>query len=862
MKRLGWFVVVLASAVAGAETREEAWQKARRDNNAEAYANYLYRYPDSPEVTEAFRSLARASELGRGRVTDVPLVPDSGPFTLDAFFALDAQRRGKATTVTEALARSAAGRGVAGHLTALVEDPDPAVRVAAVDLLWLLDDLWWFRAMPLPTKRQFEEAVAPALHEMLGDKESSVAPAAAYALWELNGTKAAEPLIDRLSRGKTPALRRAAADVLGLLGGAAAVEPLATAIGSDQDTLVRAEAAESLGEIGDARAVPALAAALARDQQEEVRIAAAVALRAVGDAGALQPLAVALKADKSPAVRRTAACALGTTADPSVVPVLAAALKDEDQGVRLAAAQTLGPRADRQAVEPLLTLLATERAEPLRTAAIDALGATGDPRAVEPVVGWLCREKTDLSQSAVLVAALSLRAVGDARAAGLLLSALSARDPHARARAALALGVLDGSPKAVALLVKEHGPAWYCRDAPWPGQRISDPRIVPRLISALQEEDAEVLLNAAVALGMVGDAQAVEPLVALLKRERNVRVREAVVGSLGMIGGAPAKAALVRATEDSSPRVLLRAVDALREVKDPRAFEALTGALGRLQSPGPSPAGAAAAQDDPAASPERVHKAILEALAAGGDPRAVDTLVASLGHKSPQVRESAAQALGALRHARALQPLLAALKDESSWVREKSAVALGKVGDPKAVVPLLGLLDDQAPEVCSAALGALALLPHGRATPSAGERLLAAPLRARYHPGYWTTLFCLGWRPQTREDWPRLLAARDQRVLLSALWPTTKKVLLADAAVGDSATVPRIAELLILLGRDEVVGDLVSLLQTKGTKNLAVLYYGCGKKELQEAAAAWARDRGKVELHAHPPHNDVQWGAL
>jgi HEAT repeat protein len=226
------------------------------------------------------------------------------------------------------------------------------------------------------------------------------------------------------------------------------------------------------------------------------------------------------------------------------------------------------------------------------------------------------------------------------------------------------------------------------------------------------------------------------------------------------------------------------------------------------------------------------------------------------------VREAAALALGVLRDRRGVEPLLGAVKDESSWVREKSATALGMIRDPRADKALAGALVDQAPEVGDAALRALAMLDDRENRAALLGQIQAAPVGLRYRASYWVAMFSLGWRPRTCEDCVRLLAALDHRLLLVALGPATGKTLLADAAMGDAATVQTVAELLIAVGREESVGDLVALLNGKGSKALAAAYAHCGKKELLEAAESWARQHRRLPLPAPSPGADVRWGGL
>ena len=86
--------------------------------------------------------------------------------------------------------------------------------------------------------------------------------------------------------------------------------------------------------------------------------------------------------------------------------------------------------------------------------------------------------------------------------------------------------------------------------------------------------------------------------------------------------------------------------------------------------------------------------------------RAVEPLLAALGHTHPRARALAAAALGRIGDARALGLLLAALADEEV-VRASAAAALAYFSDRRATEALLASLRDPAPSVRAAAASAL-----------------------------------------------------------------------------------------------------------------------------------------------------------
>jgi len=155
-----------------------------------------------------------------------------------------------------------------------------------------------------------------------------------------------------------------------------------------------------------------------------------------------------------------------------------------------------------------------------------------------------------------------------------------------------------------------------------------DPRIIDPLIQALKNNPDEGgdLSDIADTLVDIG-APAVDPLIQLLK-DKNL---------------------------ESSRRS--RVVEALGEIKDPRAVEPLIENL----------------KDDYACDESAVA---LKRI--GG--RTVDQLILALKSENPLMRERAAYALGYIEDQRAINPLKELLKDENEDVRNSAERALGILG--------------------------------------------------------------------------------------------------------------------------------------------------------------------------------------
>jgi HEAT repeat protein len=267
------------------------------------------------------------------------------------------------------------------------------------------------------------------------------------------------------------------------------------------------------------------------------------------------------------------------------------------------------------------------------------------------------------------------------------------------------------------------------------GDRFSIARIMDRfgaeavspLIKALKDEEAQVRVGAAMALGKIGDARAVEPLIKALKREdwyANWNVPQSAADALKVIE--PVEALIGVLSDDSRRRHASRI---LGEIGDRRAVEPLIGMLSNDDSwyaataldglgwvpetDGQRVAYLIALSDwesivelgEPAV--ERLIKALEEdnfqlnldaAMALGkiGDTRAVEPLINELGDKNWNLRKEAAEALGKIDDKRAVEPLIKALKDGHQYPAflESIAGALGKIGDARAVEPLIKVLEE------------------------------------------------------------------------------------------------------------------------------------------------------------------------
>jgi HEAT repeat protein len=201
--------------------------------------------------------------------------------------------------------------------------------------------------------------------------------------------------------------------------------------------------------------------------------------------------------------------------------------------------------------------------------------------------------------------------------------------------------------------------------AAWP--RRAAPEVVDALLTAVDDEDPRVRREAIYAVGVIAQgALAPESEQRLVKAldHYDPEIREAAARVIGRLRVRSAGDALVAAVNDSKAGVRLASMEALGDIREVRAVQALTEQY-RYYERG---AGARAA---------------MLALARIGDPSSEALFTERLTDKDPAIRAAAAEGLGRVG-ASAQQAALeaGATSDTSPAVRTAMAFALVKLGRP------------------------------------------------------------------------------------------------------------------------------------------------------------------------------------
>ena len=391
-----------------------------------------------------------------------------------------------------------------------------------------------------------------------------------------------------------------------------------------------------------------------------------------------------LRSEPNAVGRVRAALALGQIGGKAAVEALIEALQDRRAIVRVAAASALQELKDKRAIDPLRKLAKTDKSPGVRSAAVGALAEIGADDAVEVLINALGDKDETVRKSALSRLSYDERYKGDKRVVDAFIKALQTDpSPWVREEAARALCILN------------------------------DPRVVPALIEALNEENFYIRIYAARALGRIGDRRAVEPLAKILSREvvregsdmpSQVSFLSTVADSLGEIGDSRAVTPLIQALYHKEQTVRTGAAKAPQPPVPvggirTSAAEALlkldvTGAEGELVQ---------ALQN----VSEDVLPYVARMLGNARAQTAVEPLIRLMQTSKGETRKEAAAALGNIRDTKAVAPLIEVLNDPFPSVRKSSAVALGKIGDKSAIEPLKPLLKDSNEGVQLAATVAL-----------------------------------------------------------------------------------------------------------------------------------------------------------
>ncbi|MCK9298556.1 HEAT repeat domain-containing protein [Methanoculleus sp.] len=377
------------------------------------------------------------------------------------------------------------------------------------------------------------------------------------------------------------------------------------------------------------------------------------------------------------------------------------ALRSSDEEIRaaaVAALQTMG----KEAVGYLIQAL-NDPHYAVRIAAAEGLGEIGDRAAVDALVLVCNDEREDVR----IAAARALGQIGDRRSIQPLIRLFSDRYHGVRVAAADAVTVFGRDAL---------GPLEEALDDPVPTVRVTAARAigligagesVPVLIGHLGDAAPEVRWSVARALADFGSL-AVEPLFLVLKKGRK-EMRLAAIDALWEVPDKRAGEALRYALEDEDEEVRTKAEAALKKRQVIDVWRRTLGS--QVQEEGNAPKKKTVRLEDKKAF-ERSGQQDIDTLVVAlkdkdwntqlgaatrlimmGRP-AVDGLIRALRDENREVQTAAASLLGEMRET-AVEPLTDALRDPDRFVRLVAARNLGKIGNKRSIEALIGSLHQE-----------------------------------------------------------------------------------------------------------------------------------------------------------------------
>ncbi len=293
---------------------------------------------------------------------------------------------------------------------------------------------------------------------------------------------------------------------------------------------------------------------------------------------------------------------------------------------------------------------------------------------------------------------------------------------------------------------------------------LADHDSVSILIKYLRDDDIDVCIDAAEALGVIGDNRAVVALLESLDHDPDGDVKTMVVGALGKIGGEQAVSRLLELaifpleddewddeeSWDSSWDIQIAAVQALAQLRVSAAVQplcdlladnecqvdksSLCNALAHIGGTGEQALVQKLGEDIP-----RERRRAAYALGINCTAIGARALGRALQDPEAEVRVAAADALASGNHGRYLNALLILLRDPSAEVRETAlrvvSTLTGSVGNMPVVQHIewekfLPLLDDNSPQVRTAVLKTLYLQLHHHQLDKETEEYIQARIHA------------------------------------------------------------------------------------------------------------------------------------
>lgn len=428
---------------------------------------------------------------------------------------------------------------------------------------------------------------------------------------------------------------------------------------------IRRDAAAALVEIGSEAVEPLIS--LLADRDAELRWLAADIIGRIGDSRGIDPLISALK-DEDRSVQGEAKHALRRFGNKAVEPLINV-LSQKEKNTVFGATEVLRDISDVKAVDALISVAEDRDIYWLtREIAIEALGKIGDKSAVESLLAVLRDKKSGVVNAAIK----ALGNIGDGRAAGQLSSILieenflSFGSEIVEALDKLRFIPPDPVARANYWIIKNQFEK--CVD-------MSDLAVesLLKVLSLHKRINADKIIGAARTLGIIGNEQALIPLLSIVEDKENpLEVREAAAKALGLININKASEKFIANIHGNNHTLRNEAVQILDWMNwEPSKDE--TGAL------------------------YCILKADWKSCVKVGKIATEFLINAYKNSTRPNNNEGyIIKTMGEIGDVKAFDLLIDILNDQDAWYKRiLAAEALGKLGDSRAIIHLHTALDDQ-----------------------------------------------------------------------------------------------------------------------------------------------------------------------
>ncbi|TET34336.1 MAG: HEAT repeat domain-containing protein [Planctomycetota bacterium] len=423
-------------------------------------------------------------------------------------------------------------------------------------------------------------------------------------------------------------------------------------------------------------------------EKEELRMAAVRAIGSIGTDNAFNIL-VDLLNDKNEKIRGAAVVHLGDRCDSRAITYLLPMLKDESKWIRGYAVSALGKLKAYNAFDYLVEMLKDEN-KFVRAEAAEALGVLGERRAIQHLIKLMEDWDNKVCRSALR----ALHKIGSKEAVPVFIQALNSNNRSLKEIAAKALCDLPDDSAVPALLsnltYNDRKVKYYCILA----LGIIGDRIASEPIKSLYWSEKDVVKAAAACVLMcnLDDKHAAEHLVSMLK-SKQCNYGHYITKALEYMGGSKSAEILIRATDKENCDG--NRFGALGEIGDKKAVVLLIQALKEGWEFYSSAAGSLIKINVPEIK-EPVRKIWIESNNDGikleaafvlfklyRDKDALNYIITVADDKMNPNRVRAIFCFASTQDRRAVKYLIELLKDSGNLTKFGAALSLNDMGPPR-----------------------------------------------------------------------------------------------------------------------------------------------------------------------------------